>query len=113
MFLGLPDQHTVPLVTGTDPATDPAPNPSIIKQKSKRTLISTVLLLLYDPLSLKNDVVPVFRIRIRICTKMSWIRKTGNNVCKILTFSMVDVAQIVECSPLTHSVLVFPTKFYK
>jgi hypothetical protein len=50
MLLGLPDPHPDPLVTSMDLA----PDPSIIK-------------LLYDLLSLKNDVnVPVFRIRIRI-----------------------------------------------
>jgi hypothetical protein len=42
---------------------DPASDPSIIKI-ARKTLISTVLKLLYDFLSLKNDVyVPVFRIR--------------------------------------------------
>jgi hypothetical protein len=46
MFLGLPD----PLVWGTDP------DPSIIKQKLvRKTLITTVLQLRYDFLSLKND----------------------------------------------------------
>ncbi len=47
---------------------DPTPDPSIIKPKKvRKTLISTVLYLLYDFfLSLKNDVNrPVFRIRIR------------------------------------------------
>jgi hypothetical protein len=34
MFLGLPDPH--PLVTST--GTDPAPDPSITKQKSKKNL---------------------------------------------------------------------------
>jgi hypothetical protein len=49
MFLGLPD----PLVRGMDPY----PDPSIIKQKYLgKTFISTVLLLLYDFLSFKNDV---------------------------------------------------------
>jgi hypothetical protein len=45
-FLGLPN----PLVRGPDP------NPFIIKQNSEENLISTVLLLLYDFLSVKNDV---------------------------------------------------------
>jgi hypothetical protein len=39
MFLVLLDPHPDPLVTSTDPA----PDPSIIKQNSKKTLISTVL----------------------------------------------------------------------
>ncbi len=47
-FLGLPD----PLVKGVDPE----PDPSNIKQNSKKTLIYTVLWLLYDVASLKNDV---------------------------------------------------------
>ncbi len=42
MFLGLPDP-------------DPALNPSIVKKISKKTLISTVLSLLYDFLSLQNE----------------------------------------------------------
>ncbi len=46
MFLGHPD----PLVWGPDP------DPSIIKQIVRKTLIPTVLWLLYDCLSLKNDV---------------------------------------------------------
>jgi hypothetical protein len=49
MFLGLPDPE--PLVRGTDPDSDP----SIIKQVRK-TLIPTVLLLIYYFLSLKNNV---------------------------------------------------------
>ncbi len=49
MFLGLPDPRPDPLVTSMDPA----PDPSIIKQKEKKILISTVLLLHYDFLSLK------------------------------------------------------------
>jgi hypothetical protein len=63
MFSGLPGPHPDPLVTSTDP--DPTSDPSIIKQKTARkTLIDTVLSLLDDFLSLKNDVnVPVFRIR--------------------------------------------------
>ncbi len=51
IFLGLPD--TDPLVRGTDVD----PNPSIIKQKLvRKTLILTVLRLLFDFLSLKNYV---------------------------------------------------------
>jgi hypothetical protein len=34
MFLGLPDPHPDPIVTSTDPA----PDPSIIKQNSKKNL---------------------------------------------------------------------------
>jgi hypothetical protein len=49
LFLGLPDPD--PLVRGTDP------DPFIIKQKKvRKTLIPIVLRLLYDFLSLKNDV---------------------------------------------------------
>jgi hypothetical protein len=53
MFLGLLDPHPDPLVTGTYPA---------LEKIVGETLIPTVLCLLYDFLSLKNDV-PVFRIR--------------------------------------------------
>ncbi len=40
MFLGLPDPHPDPLVTSTDLALDPAtaPDPSIIKQNSKKNI---------------------------------------------------------------------------
>ncbi len=41
MFLDLSDPHPDSLVTSTDP--DPAPDPSIIKQIVRKTLISTVL----------------------------------------------------------------------
>jgi hypothetical protein len=45
MFLGLPDPD--PLVRGTNPVLDP--DPSIIKQKKvRKTLIPTVLGLLFD-----------------------------------------------------------------
>ncbi len=58
IFLVIPDPHPNTSVTSTDPA----PDPSFIVRK---TLISTVLQLLYDFLSKKHDVnVPVFRIRI-------------------------------------------------
>jgi hypothetical protein len=86
MFLGIPDPH--PLVTNTDPA----PDLSIIKQNSKKTLISTVLRLIYgfllvyririrlflyllDPHTgpLDRGTVPRIWIRIRIRTKMSRI----------------------------------------
>ncbi len=54
MFLGLPDPD--PLVRGVDPDLDP----SIILLSSRKivrkTLILTVLRLLFDFLSLKNDV---------------------------------------------------------
>jgi hypothetical protein len=45
MFLGHPD----PLVRGMDPdpALDPDPDPSIIMQNSKKTLIHTILLLFF------------------------------------------------------------------
>jgi hypothetical protein len=46
LFLGLPN----PLVRGTDP------DPSIIKQTVRKTLIPTVMSLLYDFLSLTNYV---------------------------------------------------------
>jgi len=42
MFLGLPDLHPDPLVRDMDPAQDPEPDPSIIKQKSNKN-IPTVL----------------------------------------------------------------------
>ncbi len=62
MFLGLPDPHPDPLVTRTDPAQDP----SIIKQKIvRKTLISTVLwgsLCIFtsvpDPLDRGTDPTP-------------------------------------------------------
>ncbi len=55
MFLGLPDLDPDPLFRGMDPA--PNPDPSSIKQKLERkTLFPTVLRLLLDFLSLKNDV---------------------------------------------------------
>jgi hypothetical protein len=43
-----------PEVRGMDP--DSAPDPSISKQNSKKNLNMTFLILLYDLLSLKNDV---------------------------------------------------------
>jgi hypothetical protein len=50
MFLGLLDPNPDTLVTDTDP------DPFIIKQRKRKTLIYTVLWHLYDFLSLKNDV---------------------------------------------------------
>jgi hypothetical protein len=51
MFLSLLDPDSDPLLRGTDQ------DPSIIKQKiGRKTLIPTVLWILYDFLSLKNDV---------------------------------------------------------
>jgi hypothetical protein len=50
MFLGLLDPD--PLVRGMDPD----PDPSITKQNCKKTLIPTALQLIFDFLSLKNDV---------------------------------------------------------
>ncbi len=54
MFLGIPVPD--PLIRRIDP--DPAPDPSITQAKLpvRKTLIFTVLWLLYDFLSLKNDV---------------------------------------------------------
>ncbi len=40
MFLGLPDRDPDPLVRGIDPDQNPAPDPSIIKQKSKKNFDS-------------------------------------------------------------------------
>jgi hypothetical protein len=54
MFLGLQDPDPDPLVRGMDP--DPAPNPSIIMQNSKKNLDSYYFVTLFDFLSLKNDV---------------------------------------------------------
>jgi hypothetical protein len=55
MFLGLLDPDPDPLVRGMGP--DPDPDPAINKQKIvRKTLIPTVFLLLFDFLSLKNDV---------------------------------------------------------
>jgi hypothetical protein len=75
MFLGLPDPHPDPLVTSTDPA----PNPSIIKQKKLEKPEFLLFCDFFDFLSLKNYVnvqfsesAPGFvcfmasRIRIRI-----------------------------------------------
>ncbi len=54
VFLGLLDQDPDPLVRGMDPDSDP--DPSIIKFKIvTKTLIFTVLWLLFDFLQLKND----------------------------------------------------------
>jgi hypothetical protein len=50
VFLGLLDPDPDPLVRGMDP------DPSISKQKIRKTLIPTVLRLLLDFSSLKNDV---------------------------------------------------------
>ncbi len=52
MFLGLPHPDPNPVVGDTDPD----PDPSIIKQKVRKTLIPSVLRLLYDFLSLTNYV---------------------------------------------------------
>ncbi len=52
-FLGLPDPD--PLVRGMDPASDPDPSIMLCKMLWK-TSIPTVLRLLLDFLSLKNDV---------------------------------------------------------
>jgi hypothetical protein len=52
MFLGLLDPDPDLLVR----CMDPDPDPSIIKQKCKKNLSFTVLCILFDFLSLKNDV---------------------------------------------------------
>jgi hypothetical protein len=52
MFLDLLDPYLV--ARAMDP--DPDPDPSIIKQKNKKNLDSYCVLLLFDFLSLKNDV---------------------------------------------------------
>jgi hypothetical protein len=52
MFLGLPDPD--PPLFCTYPDLDP--DPSITRKKSKKTLISTTLRLLFDFLSTKTDV---------------------------------------------------------
>jgi hypothetical protein len=55
MFWGFLDPD--PSVRGVEPAPDPDLDPSFTKQKKViKTLIPTVLLLLFDFLSLKNDV---------------------------------------------------------
>jgi hypothetical protein len=100
MFLGLQDLDPDPLVRGMDP------DPSIIKQKIvRKILISTVLRLLFDFLSLKNDAkVPSksnmqtnffyisfcrylegdeksrIRIRIRIHYLEAWIPGSGSTL---------------------------------
>ncbi len=78
MFLGLPD----PSVRGLDP------DPSIIKQNSKKNLDSYCFVTYFGFfLSLKDDPDPDplvrgmdLRIRIRIHTKMSWIRSTAKRI---------------------------------
>jgi hypothetical protein len=54
MFLGLPDLDSDPLVRGMDP--DPAPAPDPASNPDPLSSIPTVLWLLLDFLSLKNDV---------------------------------------------------------
>ncbi len=75
LFFSLPDQHTDSLVTGTDPALVPPSSSKIVR----KSLISTVLWLLFDFLSFKNDVnvvnVPVFRIQ---CFWASRVRGSGS-----------------------------------
>ncbi len=57
MFLSLLDSDPDPLVRGMEPDLAPDLDPSIIKQKIvRKTLISTVLRLLFDFLPLKNYV---------------------------------------------------------
>jgi hypothetical protein len=48
IFLGLPDLHPDPLATNTNTDPAPVPDPSIIKQKRKKTLDFYCFGLLYD-----------------------------------------------------------------
>jgi hypothetical protein len=105
MFLGLPDPDPL------GKCMDPDPDPSIIKQKSKKNLDSYCFVTLFGHFIFeKNDVnvhsksnkqkncfikVPFFgglkvndennRILIRIHTKISWIRNTSLSLWKFLT----------------------------
>jgi hypothetical protein len=72
-----------PLVRGADPDT------SIIKQNSKKTLIPFVLLLLYDFISLKNDV------------NVRYLLSKSNKQKKIVFF---DVLKVNENSRISGSV---------
>jgi hypothetical protein len=58
VFLGLQDPDPDALVRGLDPdpALDPDPDPSIIMQNSKKNLDSYYFVILFEFLSLKNDV---------------------------------------------------------
>jgi hypothetical protein len=80
MFLGLLYPHPDSLVTSFDPG--PAPDFYHQSKILRKTFIYTICdFLSCDFLSLKNDInVPVFRIRIRICAKMSRIRNPALNV---------------------------------
>ncbi len=98
MFLGLPDQHPVPLLTRTD--LDPASDPSIISKNSKKNL-TLISILFYDfiwlfavfririrrirmflglPDPLDRGTGPRIRMRIRIRTKMSRIHNTASEL---------------------------------
>ncbi len=68
-FWGLLDPDPDPLVRGTDPDQAPDPDPSIIKKIVRKTLIPTVLSLLFDFLSWKMICTTDLRIQIQI-----WIR---------------------------------------
>jgi hypothetical protein len=104
MFLGLLDPDPDPLVRCMDPDPDPTPdpNPSIIKQNSKKTL--------KDPDPHPNPLVRGMDPRIRIHTKMSWIRNTAQ-FCNlmmafatsvVLTGSAAGQMNVVfPCSPVT------------
>ncbi len=54
MFLGLPGPN--PLVRGMDPDQNPAPDPSIIMQDSKKNIDSYYSVTLFDVSSLKNNL---------------------------------------------------------
>ncbi len=58
--------------------TDPDPDPFIIKQKIKETLISTVLCLLYDCIPIRIHMFWASWIRIRIRQKEVRIRGSGS-----------------------------------
>ncbi len=69
MFLGLPDSD--PLVRGMDPVTDPDPGPSIILLLSSKNSKKIAMM------PYKNPLVRGMDPRIRIHTRMSWIRNTA------------------------------------
>jgi hypothetical protein len=73
MFFGLPHPDPNPVVEDTVPAPDP--DPSIIQQKVRKTLIPSVLWLLCEFLSLKNYV----NVALKSKKRKTWIkiRNTG------------------------------------
>ncbi len=68
MFWGLPHPDPNPVVGDTDST----PDPSIIKQKVRKTLIPSVLWLLYEFLSLKNYVNVAFKCKKKKNSKKHW-----------------------------------------